>query len=73
MLTWSLQTQYHERLTEAYTHLNALNADIERMTAQYDAFVRARQAAMHSYVGYDVPITRLAQTRRAMRCRRSRS
>jgi Tetratricopeptide repeat len=59
VLTWSLQTQYHERLTEAHTHLNALNADVAALTAQYDAFVRARQAATHSYVGYDVPITRL--------------
>ena len=66
VLTWSLQTQYHERLTEAHTHLNALNADVAAMTAQYDAFVRARQAATHSYVGYDVPITRLR--RRVERC-----
>jgi hypothetical protein len=59
MLTWSLSTQYHERLTETYKHLEDLNADIAKMTAQYEAFVRARQAAMHSYVGYSDPITRL--------------
>lgn len=58
-LTWSLRTQYHERLTDTYEHLEALNADIATMTAQYDAFVRARQAATHSYVGYDAAITRL--------------
>ena len=27
--------------------------------AQYNEFVRVRQAATHSYVGYDVPIKRL--------------
>jgi hypothetical protein len=59
VLTWSLSTQYHERLTETYKHLEELNADIAKMTAQYQAFVRARQAAMHSYVGYNAPITRL--------------
>lgn len=59
VLTWSLSTQYHERLTQAYRHLEELNADIAKMTAQYQSFVRARQAAMHSYVGYDVPVTRL--------------
>lgn len=59
VLTWSLHTQYHERLTQAHTHLNELNADIAEMTARYEAFVRARQAATQSYVGYDVPITRL--------------
>jgi tetratricopeptide (TPR) repeat protein len=59
MLTWSLHTEYDARLTQAYEHLEELNADIATMTAQYEAFVRARQAAMHSYVGYDTPITRL--------------
>jgi hypothetical protein len=29
------------------------------MRAKYEAFVRARQAATHSYMGYDVPISRL--------------
>ena len=32
---------------------------METLTAQYDAFVRARQAATHSYVGYEIPINRL--------------
>jgi hypothetical protein len=59
VLTWRLQTDYHERLTEAWKHLEALNADVEMMTARYQAFVRARQAATHSYVGYEIPINRL--------------
>lgn len=59
VLTWQLNTQYHERLTEAYEHLEQLNSDLARMTAQYQAFVRARQAAMHSYVGYDDSLKRL--------------
>ena len=59
VLTWQLNTQYHERLTEAYEHLEQLKADIARMTAQYEAFVRTRQAAMHSYVGYNDAIKRL--------------
>jgi len=61
LLTWSLRTQYHERFTEAYKHLEQLNADLAKMTAQYEAFVRARQAAVHSYVGYDASLTRLRQ------------
>lgn len=59
VLTWQLNTQYHERLTEAYEHLEQLNSDLARMTAQYQAFVRARQAAMHSYVGYGDSLKRL--------------
>ena len=62
-LTWNVETQYHQRLTEAHEHLRELNEDMETLTARYDAFVRARQAATHSYVGYEVPINRLRSTR----------
>ena len=60
-LTWRLETEYHERLTTAYEHLNELNASVDALDAQYEAFVRTRQAATHSYVGYDVQIDRLRQ------------
>ncbi|MGH8130516.1 MAG: tetratricopeptide repeat protein [Steroidobacteraceae bacterium] len=60
-LTWRLQTEYHERLTAAHVHLNELNVHVDALTQQYDAFVRTRQAATHSYVGYDVPIERLRE------------
>ena len=46
-------------MTEAHEHLNELNDDVVRLTRQYDAFVRTRQAATHSYVGYDDLIRRL--------------
>src|SRR5713101_5173317 len=60
-LTWRLETEYNERLTAAYVHLNELNAPLDALTRQYDAFVRTRQAATHSYVGYDVQIARLRE------------
>jgi len=60
-LTWRLETEYHERLTAAHVHLNELNAPVDALTRQYDAFVRTRQAATHSYVGYDAPIARLRE------------
>jgi hypothetical protein len=60
-LTWRLETEYHERLTAAYEHLNELNVHVDALTRQYDAFVRTRQAATHSYVGYDAQIDRLRQ------------
>jgi hypothetical protein len=60
-LTWRLETEYDERLTAAYAHLNELNAPVDALTRQYDAFVRTRQAATHSYVGYDVQISRLRE------------
>src|SRR5215467_9021197 len=60
-LTWRLETEYNERLTAAHVHLSELNAPIDTFTRQYDAFVRTRQAATHSYVGYDVQIARLRE------------
>jgi tetratricopeptide (TPR) repeat protein len=60
-LTWRLETEYHERLTAAYVHLNELKVHVDALTRQYEAFVRTRQAATHSYVGYDDQIQRLRQ------------
>src|SRR5215467_1182768 len=60
-LTWRLETEYPERLTAAYAHLNELNAPVDALSRQYDAFVRTRQAATHSYIGYDIQITRLRE------------
>jgi Tfp pilus assembly protein PilF len=60
-LTWRLETEYQDRLTAAYKHLSELNTQVDALTRQYDAFVRTRQAATHSYVGYDVQIARLRQ------------
>src|SRR6516225_1749128 len=60
-LTWRLETEYHERLTAAYKHLSELKTGLDTLTRQYDAFVRTRQAATHSYVGYDVQIARLRE------------
>lgn len=59
LLTWSVRTAYHDRLTEFGKHLNELDSAMEVMETQYDAFVRVRQAALHSYEGYEIPIRRL--------------
>lgn len=58
-LTWTLSTEYPERLTEAHEHLRELQADVDVLTSKYDGFVRTRQAAVHSYEGYGAPISRL--------------
>ena len=58
-LTWRLSTEYPERLTQAHEDLHALNENVRALQEQYTAFVRARQAAVHSYAGYDQPIRRL--------------
>src|SRR5881397_13100 len=60
-LTWRLETEYHERLIAAHAHLNELNPQVEALTRQYDAFVKTRQAATHSYLGYDKQISRFRE------------
>src|SRR5258705_457580 len=60
-LRLQLETEYPERLTAAYAHLKELNTQVEALTRQYDVFVRTRQEATHSYVGYDAQIERLRQ------------
>jgi hypothetical protein len=58
-LLWNIRTEYDERLTEAFTHLDALNRDIAQLQQSYRSFVRTRQAATQSYQGYDDQIRRL--------------
>jgi hypothetical protein len=41
--------------------LQELNVSIDTLTQQYEAFVRTRQAATHSYVGYDPQISQLQE------------
>jgi chromosome segregation ATPase len=59
VLTFTQQTAYHQRLTDAHRHLRELNANVDALRSQYDAFVRTRQAATHSFAGYEEPIRRL--------------
>jgi len=59
VLTWRLETEYPQRLTAAYEHLNELNTQVDALNQRYESFVRTRQAATQSYVGYDAQIARL--------------
>jgi hypothetical protein len=59
VLTWRLYTEYPQRLTQAHQDLHDLNDDVRTLQEQYTGFVRARQAAVHSYSGYDQAISRL--------------
>jgi len=59
VLTWRLYTEYPERLTQAHKDLHDLNEDVRLLQEQHTAFVRARQAAVHSYAGYDQSMQRL--------------
>ncbi|MEM8768206.1 MAG: hypothetical protein AAGE43_12220 [Pseudomonadota bacterium] len=59
LVIWNVKTEYHDRLTRFYENLADSQSAIDLLTEQYNTYVRVRQAATHSYVGYDAPIKRL--------------
>ena len=59
LIMWSLETEYHERFTKFDQNLRSLDEAMTVVQAQYDQYVRSRQAATHSYEGYDKPMVRL--------------
>ena len=59
VLLWGRETRYHERLTEAHRNLRMIDREVEALQEQHQSFVRSRQAATHSYVGYGPTIDRL--------------
>jgi tetratricopeptide (TPR) repeat protein len=59
LVVFDIETQYHERFTEFDRNLRSLDEAMAVAQTEYDDYVRQRQAATHSYVGYDKPITRL--------------
>jgi tetratricopeptide (TPR) repeat protein len=59
LLTWTLETEYHDRLTQFDQNLRTLDEAMVVAQTQYDEFVRSRQAATHSFEGYETPISRL--------------
>lgn len=59
ILMYTLRTEYHARLTEFDRNVRSLDQAMAMVQAEYDEYVRHRQAATHSYVGYDKPMQRL--------------
>ena len=59
VLTYTLRTEYHDRLDVFDAHLRELAEAIDVLQAQYESFVRTRQAAVHSFEGYETPVARL--------------
>lgn len=58
-LLWRLNSEYDQRLTDAYKHLQALDKLTEEFNRQYYSFIRTRQAATQSYEGYELQIRKL--------------
>lgn len=58
-LTWTLETEYHERLTQFDGNLRDLDEAMAFLAEKYSHYVRSRQAAKLSYTGFSKPIKRL--------------
>lgn len=59
VITWNINTEYHQRFTRAAKHLRELDEHVEKLNKIYGSFVRTRQAATQSYKGYNKQIQRL--------------
>ncbi len=59
VLAYTLRTEYHERLSEFDRNVRGLDQVMAVAQEEYDEYVRNRQAATLSYVGYDKPMRRL--------------
>ena len=59
VLTYTLRTEYHERLTEFDKNVRGLDQAMAMVQDEYDEYVRNRQAVTHSFEGYDKPMRRL--------------
>lgn len=59
VITWLLRTEYDARLNRFAEDLRELEVAVAELQAQHQSYVRVRQAAVHSYAGYDRGIGRL--------------
>ena len=58
-VSWRVNSEYDQRLTDAYNNLISLDEIIKELKLRYNSFVRTRQAATQSYEGYLIPIRQL--------------
>jgi tetratricopeptide (TPR) repeat protein len=59
VLSYRLDTEFHDRFTEFDRNLRNLDEAMATSQAQYEQYVRVRQAATHSFEGYGEPIEKL--------------
>ncbi len=59
ILFWRAESEYDQRLTDAYNNLVSLDKVIRELKSRYNSFIRTRQAATQSYEGYTIPIRQL--------------
>ena len=59
VIKWDIETEYQERFTKADKNLRLLNKHVDELDEKYRSFIRNRQAASQSFIGYDDQIRQL--------------
>jgi len=59
VINWNIDTEYQQRFSQAFKSFQTLNKGFEDLNEVYRSFVRTRQAATQSYIGYDNNIRHL--------------
>ena len=59
VINWNIETEYQDRFLKAHNNFKQLNEGFENLNTIYRSFVRTRQAATQSYIGYDSAIRQL--------------
>lgn len=59
IINWDIETGYQSRFSEAHKNFNLLEEKFEDLNKIYRSFVRTRQAATQSYIGYGDSIRQL--------------
>jgi len=61
VLKWNIDTGYENRLSDAFTHLRALDKEIAAARQSETQLIKAKAEAALSYQGYDKALTQLQQ------------
>lgn len=59
VINWNIDIQYQDRFIKAHNNFQLLGKGFEELKLKYNSFVRTRQTATQSYIGYDHSIQQL--------------
>lgn len=59
VINWNIEVEYQQRFIEAHENFKQLEEGFDLLDKTYNSFVRTRQAATQSYIGYDDTIQQL--------------
>lgn len=59
ILNWNIEIEYQQRFIKAHENFKQLEDGFKKLNEVYRSFVRTRQAATQSYIGYDSTIRQL--------------